>query len=108
MRAACTFAVEDRGHPVTPLRVSSEGRLPPCEREVVHRRLRTERQRRLRRNQADFEGGTTMKTLKVKFVCADTQERAVTAYHETGKELRLLLRAKKLNGRFIRRPRDTL
>lgn len=28
-----------------------------------------------------------MKTLKVKFVCADTQERAVTAYHETGKEL---------------------
>lgn len=49
-----------------------------------------------------------MKTLKVKFVCADTQERVVTAYHETGKELRLLLRAKKLNGRFIRRPRDTL
>ena len=49
-----------------------------------------------------------MKTLKVKFVCADTQERAVTAYHETGKDLPLLLRMMKLKGLFIRRPRDTL
>ena len=49
-----------------------------------------------------------MKTLKVKFVCADAQERAVTAYHESGKELPALLRMMKLRGRFIRRPRDTL